>query len=91
LPSTLFRVFENTIFGRDCQMRANSSSYSVADGVSSAVSQYTIVSYSRRPQRCTPSSRVCSLWNRCSSSSGADQSISPLGPAMKPSSETPIE
>ena len=26
LPSTFSRVFENTIFGRSCQMRANSSS-----------------------------------------------------------------
>jgi hypothetical protein len=34
---------------------------------------------------------VCSLWNRCRSSSGADQSISPAGPAVKPSTETPIE
>jgi len=38
------RVFEKTIFGRFFQMRANSSSYSAADGFSSAVSQYTISS-----------------------------------------------
>ena len=39
LPSTAVSVVENTIFGRACQMRANSSSYSEADGFWSAVSQ----------------------------------------------------
>ena len=62
-----------------------------SDRVSSATSQGSMFSYSPRPQRCAPSSRVCSLWNRISSSSGAAQSISPLGPAMKPSSDTLIE
>ena len=46
-------------------------------GSRSAVSQYNIASYRRRPQSSTPTSRTRSLWNRCSSSSGADQSISP--------------
>jgi hypothetical protein len=40
----VLEVFENTIFGRFCQMRANSSSYSAANGFSSAVSQYVISS-----------------------------------------------
>jgi hypothetical protein len=72
-------------------MRANSTVTSDAAGSRSAVSQQTIVSYSPRPHKCTPSSRVRSLWNRCSSSLGADHSSSPAGPAMNPSSDTPIE
>jgi hypothetical protein len=39
----------------------------------------------------TPIWRAYWLRNRCSSSSGADQSIWPPGPAMNPSSETPNE
>ena len=39
LPSTVSSVFENTIFGRPCQMWANSRSNSEIDGLSSAVSQ----------------------------------------------------
>jgi hypothetical protein len=81
-------VFENTTFGSCFQIRANSRSCSAADGCSSHLSQNSISSYSRRPSRCAPSSRTRWLWNRCNSSSGADQSISPSGPAVKPSSET---
>ena len=44
LPSTFSSVFETTIFGSAFQMRANSSTCSGADGFSSAVSQYGIVS-----------------------------------------------
>jgi hypothetical protein len=39
LPSTFSSVLENTIFGIAFQMRANSSTYSGADGSWSAVSQ----------------------------------------------------
>ena len=90
LPSTVSRVEENTTLGSAFQIRANSSSLG-SDRASPAVSQGSMSWYSPRPQRCAPSWRVCSLWNRISSSSGAAQSIAPSGPAMHPSSDTPIE
>src|SRR4051794_7037509 len=90
-PVTDDSVFENTTFGSARQSAANSRSIGPASGSRSAVSQYSITSYSRRPRRCAPSSRTWSLWNWCSSSLGADQSIEPSGAATNPSTDMVIE
>lgn len=44
--------------------------------------QYSIVSYNRRPNRWTSTSRISSIQKRKTSSSGAVQSNSPSGPTM---------
>ena len=75
-------VVENTTFGSGFQSAAHSSSESSSDGSWSAVSQYSIVSYSRRPIRWTPTSRISSVTNRQTSSSGGVQSKLPSGPTM---------
>jgi len=82
LPFTADSVVENTTFGSDFQIAAHSSIESSSDGSWSAVSQYSIVSYSPRPNRCTPTSRISSVTKRKTSSSGAVQSKSPSGPTM---------
>ncbi len=90
LPCTESRVVENTTFGIGRHSRANSSSASSVM-VSSAVSHTSIASYSLRPQTIPARWRVCSMWKRKISGSGAVQLMSSPGPAMKPSSETLIE
>src|SRR5262249_34358999 len=82
LPCTADNVVENTTFGSGFQIAAHSSIESSSDGSWSAVSQYSIVSYSRRPNRWTPTSRISSVTKRKTSSSGAVQSKSPSGPTM---------
>src|SRR5437763_1620969 len=71
LPCTADSVVENTTFGSGFQSAAHSSSASSSDGSWSAVSQYSIVSYSRRPNRWTPTSRISSIQQRKTPSSGA--------------------
>ena len=90
LPATEFSVRENTTFGIGRQIRANSSSAS-PDMVCSAVSHTSISWYRPRPHRCAAMWRVCSMWKRNCSASGAVQPMSPAGHAMKPSSDTLIE
>lgn len=51
LPCTAGSVVENTTFGSGFQSAVHSSIESSSDGSWSAVSQYSIVSYSRRPNR----------------------------------------
>ena len=83
MPCTADSVVENTTFGSGFQSPAHSVSASSNGGSWSAVSQYSIVSYSRRPIRWTPTSRISSLTNRQTSSSGAsDVMISQSGPTM---------
>ena len=79
-PSTASRVVEKTIFGWLCQMRANSSSTSGSDA--SRRRSPSTTSFRRACARAGAhrSRSVWSLWKRCSSSSGAPQSISPSGP-----------
>jgi hypothetical protein len=82
LPCTADSLVENTTFGSAFQIAAHSSIESSSDGSWSAVSQYSIVSYGRRPNRWTPTSRISSVAKRKTSSSGAVQSKSPSGPTM---------
>ena len=90
LPATESSVRENTTFGIGRQILANSSSAS-PDMVCSAVSHTSISWYRSRPHRCAAMWRACSMWKRNCSASGAVQPMSPVGPAMKPSSDTLIE
>jgi Ricin-type beta-trefoil lectin domain len=77
-------VVENTTFGSGFQIAAHSSIESSSDGSWSAVSQYSIVSYSPRPNRWTPTSRISSVTKRKTSSSGAVQSKPPsTGPSPR--------
>jgi len=82
LPCTAGSVVENTTFGSGFQIAAHSSIESPSDGSWSAVSQYSIVSYSFRPSRWTPTCRISSVTKRKTSSSGSVQSKPPSGPAM---------
>ncbi len=82
VPCTADRVVENTTFGNGFQSAAHSSIESSSDGSWSAVSQYSIVSYSRRPNRWTPTWRISSVTKRKTSSSGSVQSKRPSGPTM---------
>ena len=75
-------VVENTTLGSGFQIAAHSSIESSSDGSWSAVSQYSIVSYSRRPNRWTSTPRISSVTKRKVSSSGGVQSKSPSGPTM---------
>ena len=77
-----FSVVENTTFGSGFHRAAHSSSAASIDGSWSAVSQYSIVSYSRRPIRWTPTSRISSVTDRQTSSSGGGAVMSPSGPTM---------
>jgi hypothetical protein len=81
LPCTADSVVENTTFGSGFQSAAHSSSAS-SSAVWSTVSQYSIVSYSRRPNRWTPTSRISSIQKRKTSASNPGQSKVPSGPAM---------
>ncbi len=82
LPWTADSVVEKTTFGSGFQIAAHWSIEWSSEGSWSAVSQYSIVSYSRRPIRWTPTSRSSSVTKRKTSSSGAVQSKSPAGPTM---------
>ena len=82
LPWTADSVVENTTFGSGFHSAVHSISASSSDGSWSAVSQYSIVSYSRRPIRWTPTSRISSIQKRKTSLSGVDQSKPPSGPTM---------
>lgn len=61
-----------------CHTRAYVRTNSGGSGSSSAVSQYAIVSYMRRPYRYVPTDRVCSEMKSCSAGSSAPpQSLLP--------------
>ncbi|GAB2744886.1 hypothetical protein GCM10010442_75900 [Kitasatospora kifunensis] len=82
MPCTADSVVENTTLGSAFQTAANSSVEKSGDGFWSTLSQYSIVSYSRRPNRWTPASRTSSAAKRKTSSSGGVQSKPPPGPTM---------
>jgi len=82
LPSTADSVVENTTFGSGFHSAVHSRSAASSDGSWSAVSQYSIVSYRRRPIRWTPTPRISSIQKRKTSGSGTLQSKVPSGPTM---------
>ncbi len=85
VPRTDVSVLENTTFGSAFHSVAHSSSAASSDPSCPAVSQYSIVSYSRRPSRWTPVRRSSSVKWRKTSSSGSPQSMPPSGSTTKPS------
>ena len=70
-------VVENTTFGSSFQIAAHSSIESSSDGSWSAVSQYSIVSYSPRPSRSDVDLSYLVVTKRKTSWSGAVQSKPP--------------
>ena len=82
LPSTCATVLENTTYRSGFPSAIHSRSASSSDSAWSAVSQYSIVSYSSRPMRWTPTPRISSIQKRKTSLSGAVQSNVPSGPTI---------